>query len=344
MRNRLKQIAALVEKRLDSVFNNLAQNPIPGIFGTHAEPLILEQVRDLTMRGGKRLRPAMVFHGAALFVERAEDRADIVDVAAALELFHSYLLIHDDIMDEDQVRRGGPTVHTALAKKTGDTQKGYALGILAGDFAQALTTVLLSHVETDPATLLKVRKLFACMNFDVVHGQALDILGGGTIEQVATHKTASYTTVGPIAIGATMAGASDTEIERLSKIASHLGVAFQYRDDILGTFGSPEHTGKSSDNDLKSGKHTILIEETRKTGNGEAVAALESVLGNQEASADAISAAREAIRSCGALEASQRQIDAAVEAFIAGIDRDSYLEGGKRFFIAVANYIGERQS
>jgi len=344
MRHRLKQIAEIVENRLDTIFDSLSQNSVPGIFGTHAEPLILDQVRDLTMRGGKRLRPAMVVHGAALFDEQADKRKDVIDTAAALELFHTYLLIHDDIMDEDEVRRGGPTVHSALAKKTADKQKGYALGILAGDFAQALSTIILSQIDGDPNVLLQVRKLFALMNFDVVHGQALDILSHSSVEQVALHKTASYTTIGPLVIGATLAGANDDEVARLAKTASLLGIAFQYRDDILGTFGSPGSTGKSIDGDLRAGKKTILIEEARKKGSQDTLATLDAVLGKRETSASAIATARNALKSSGALSKSQGFVNELVEAFIADIDQDRYLATGKRFLIDVAKFIGERQS
>ncbi len=342
MDDTLKRIAKIVENRLEAFFNDVGAGPVSPIFETRAGSMLLDQVRDLTMRGGKRLRAALLVHGAALFDARAEERSAVVDSAAALELLHTYFLIHDDIMDGDDIRRGGPAVHAALVKKTGDRNFGQGLGILAGDLSAALKQVLLIGMDLDASRRHKVDKIFATMHLDVVHGQTLDMLGGASALEVATHKTASYTTVGPMALGAALAGASDNEIEQLAKIALPLGVAFQFRDDVLGTFGSPSVTGKPVGTDLKTGKQTILLEEGLKRADGRQTRAIQLVLGRANATDEKIETARNALVECGAREACSLLIDELVGEFISGIDDGDYLEGGGEFLIRVARFVGER--
>ncbi len=338
----LASVSRQVETRLVAFFDDIAVAAPGPLFDTVADSILLAQVRDLTLRAGKRLRAALVVAGAALFDPGMRTEPATIDGAAAMELRQTYLLIHDDIMDGDTTRRGGPTVHVALSGYTGDRRLGEGLGILAGDLAQALEQVLLTGMDIDESRLKRVLSIFAAMHLDVVHGQALDMLNQAPSYEVATHKTASYTTVGPLCAGAALAGAREKDLRHLARISLPLGVAFQFRDDLLGTFGAPKVTGKPSDTDLKEGKKTVLLEEARSRADKFQLKQIERVLGRRDASDEDVDAAREALVKCGAKAACERHIQDLVGEFTAGLDQPYYDRETRQFLVDLAHFIAGR--
>ena len=245
---------------------------------------MVSAIRDLCLRGGKRLRPALAIAG---FRAAGSKRplGPALDAGVALELLHAYLLIHDDWMDQDAIRRGGPTVHTILAKRYHSQQTGDASGILAGDFAAALALEALSRVDIPAPRVPKVVACFARMQQDVVFGQQLDLLGRASdVEAVYALKTSSYSVQGPLNLGALLAGGGPKLLRALDQYALPLGIAFQLRDDLLGAFGNVEHTGKSVGSDLRQGKRTALVALALRRLRGSERAQLCRVLGNKKAS------------------------------------------------------------
>lgn len=343
-RSALKSIARPVNERLAAFFKEVEERPIEGIFNTYANTVLLKQVRDLTLRGGKRVRPALLVQGAALFDPSVREAPFIIDAASSIELFHTYLLIHDDIMDDDDLRRGGVSVHAALAGETGDQKTGMGLGILAGDLAAALAQFLFASLTVSSNCHQRASRIFAEMHLTVVHGQTLDMSGTSSAEEVAAHKTASYTTIGPLTIGAALAGASENRINRLAELALPLGVAFQYSDDLLGTFGASDATGKSTDRDLKAGKRTILLEEGLKRVDTDQRAKIDSVLGREDATGEEIEAAKSALVECGAKEACILLLKDQLDAFSKGINESDYDSVGKDFLLDLAHFIGTRDT
>jgi geranylgeranyl diphosphate synthase, type I len=340
----LARIADRVKQRLRRFFDEIETTPPSPLFETQAGSIVLAQVRDLTLRSGKRLRAALLTAGAALFDPKAEESPSVLDAAAAMELCQTYLLIHDDIMDGDTIRRGAPTVHVALGGFTGDPRKGEALGILAGDLASALVQILLSQMPVAESILPRVISIFSAMHLDVVCGQGLDMLGEVSAYEVAVHKTASYTTIGPLTAGAAIAGARDKDIEHLAQIALPLGVAFQFRDDLLGTFGNTKTTGKPSDSDIKEGKRTALIEEARAKADRYQLKRLNEIWGNRDATESEVQTAREIMVMCGARAALSNHIQELTEEFVAGLDRPYYTTSAKAFLTGVAALIAERDA
>lgn len=339
----LSRIASSVENRLESYFHEVEKKPVSSLFDTRASSILLDQVRSLTLRGGKRLRAALLVQTAALFDARAEEQQAVIDAAAALELLHTYFLIHDDIMDDDEMRRGGPSVHVALSQEVGDPNMGRGLAILAGDLAASLKQVLLTGMDLDESRRRRVDQIFAAVHLDVVHGQALDMLGKTPALEVAVHKTASYTTVGPMAAGAALAGAPESDIVHLAKVALPLGIAFQLRDDLLGVFGSSIATGKPVGTDLKKGKQTYLFEKGLELADERQRGIIDAVVGHEEALGKDIKAACRALDECGARSACEKRVAQLVEEFKRGIERGQYLAQGKRFLMDVANFIAERE-
>ena len=236
---------------------------------------LVDAVRSLSMRGGKRLRAVLVAAGYEACGGGAA--ADVVMAGVSMELLQTYLLIHDDVMDGDEVRRGGPSVHAMLRERYGSAKAGEHAAILAGDLAAALAEEALLAVPCAPARVAEASRELSRMQEEVVYGQLLDMRAGAAtaaaVERMHELKTASYTVRGPLLVGALLAGASAAQKDALERFARPLGVAFQLRDDLLGTFGDPRATGKPSGSDLRSGKRTALAVEIEKDPEARALAA-----------------------------------------------------------------------
>lgn len=253
---------------------------------------VASALRDYLLRGGKRLRGALVLLGH----EAAGGKRDAaLDASIGVELLHAYLLVHDDFMDQDDVRRGGPTLHRAL----GGDHLGASLAILCGDLCESWAYQLFGA-----ASLLAARTVE-----QVILGQMADLraprgreLGAEEILEVQRAKTGTYTFELPLHLGATLAGGATALLEALSAYARPLGVAFQIADDLLGTFGSPEQTGKPNASDLREGKRTLLVARALQSATPGDAALLRAGLGNPDADVEEL---RGILRRCGA-EASAR--------------------------------------
>ena len=212
-----------------------------------------------------------------------------------MELLHAYLLIHDDFMDQDDVRRGGPTLHRAL----GGDHLGQSLAILCGDLCESWAYQLFGGASPLAARTVE----------QVILGQMADLraprgreLTDGEILDVQRAKTGTYTFELPLHLGATLAGAAPPLLEALSAYARPLGMAFQIADDLLGTFGSPEQTGKPNASDLREGKRTLLVARALQSATPADAARLRAGLGDPDAD---VAELRAILRRCGA-EASAR--------------------------------------
>jgi geranylgeranyl diphosphate synthase, type I len=281
----------------------------------------LEVNREFTLRGGKRFRALLVLAG--YFVATGRDPRPALPAAAALEHFQSWMLIHDDIIDHAEVRRGGRAVHLLLSDahrqqgRLGDSDDyGVGIGITLGDLEEPFTTeALLSVPVPGPARLAAVAE-YGRMTRLTAYGQLLDIRNGTLPPDQVTErdvldvhrlKSAVYTVASPLRIGALLGGSTPARLADLEAIALDLGVAFQLRDDVLGAGFEGEEPGKSS-NDLIEGKRTLLVVRAWSRGGPGVRAALGQVLGNPRATPVQVEAAREAIRSSGSLEYSERAI------------------------------------
>lgn len=229
------------------------------------------EVAALVGAGSKRLRPAFVYWG-----HRAAGAAHDEGVfapAAAVELLHTFALIHDDVMDRAAQRRGRPAVHEALATThyreglVGDARWfGVGGAILAGDLAFVWADQLLDGADLEPTALGRARAVFTQLRTEVMAGQYLDLrLSGRDLAgedealRVALLKSGRYTVTRPLQLGAAIAGADEERFTALAAYGDAVGLAFQLRDDVLGLFGDPSDTGKGALEDLREGKRTLLI-------------------------------------------------------------------------------------
>lgn len=259
-----------------------------------------EAARSLTLRGGKRYR-AILLSAAYTGVAPRAPFDVAIQAGAALELLQTYLLIQDDWMDGDESRRSGPTAHVALTRALGNAHTGAASAILASDLTWGMAIDMLVGLKVPAPRRLALLELVASVHEDVVVGQQIDVAGhAADVEVMHSLKTTSYTVLGPLLFGATLAGASDEVQKALSRFARPLGLAFQLRDDLLGTFGTPEQTGRPPGGDLRAGKRTALIVEAEGRLDGKGRQALSRVLGKADATPAALRAAADALEECGA--------------------------------------------
>ncbi|WP_394842123.1 polyprenyl synthetase family protein [Pendulispora brunnea] len=275
--------AALTERVRASVDVRLAQmleerTKVAAAYGEEAG-IALEAARTLTTRGGKRTRAVLA--AAAFEACGGGDSSVIAMAGVALELLQTHFLIHDDWMDDDDLRRGGPSVHAQLRARFGSTKTGDAMAILSGDYIAPLALEALLSVPLAPATVLEAARILAHMQQDAVVGQCLDMCpSGGRVEVVHDLKTGSYSVRGPLLLGAALAGGSADARAALVRYAAPLGIAFQLRDDLLGTFGDSRVTGKPVMSDIREGKRTALVDEVVKHPDAEPL--LAKVLGIAE--------------------------------------------------------------
>jgi geranylgeranyl diphosphate synthase type I len=243
---------------------------------------VAEALAELALRGGKRMRAALVAAGFAA-ASSDEPWSPCAPAMMAVELLQAYLLIHDDWMDDDDVRRGGKAVHVLLRERLGTRALGDAAAVLAGDLASGYAQEALFESSVPPERLLRAARAFARIQVEVVTGQLAEMRSEGSsgpgpsVESIHALKTASYTVTGPLLLGANLAGADDARCAELERFGRPLGIAFQLRDDLLGVFGDPSATGKPVWNDIRQGKRTALVAELR--GDARAEAMLARVLG-----------------------------------------------------------------
>nr|WP_229075487.1 polyprenyl synthetase family protein [Actinoplanes sp. DH11] len=227
--------------------------------------------RDLVLAGGKRLRPTFAYWGWRGVVGPAEPIEGVLPALGALELMHTFALVHDDLMDESATRRGRPTAHRIFATQHGEHFGGSA-AILVGDLCLVWADQLLARTRLPAPALLEVRSRYDRMRVEAIAGQYLDVLGESdpsswSVERalvVARHKTASYTIQWPLAFGAALAGGDRRLDEAYQVYGTTVGEAFQLRDDLLGVYGDPAVTGKPAADDLRTGKPTALLMMARR--------------------------------------------------------------------------------
>jgi len=286
--------------------------------------------------GGKRLRPAFCCWGYLAASGGSEVPAHVVRAAASLDLLHVSALVHDDVMDGSDTRRGVPAAHVQLAGRhvgashRGDADAfGRAGAILLGDLLLMWSVELFTQSGAPAEALAEAQPLLAAMRAEVTGGQYLDITAQtrqpldarsdpesvlAQVRRVVEYKTARYTVVRPLQIGAALGGAGPELLAALGSYGSPLGRAFQYRDDVLGVFGDEAVTGKPAGDDLREGKLTVLIAKAMGAASEADAARLDLLLGTQ-LSLDDVAEARGIISGSGALAATEREIeDAAAEA------------------------------
>lgn len=315
-------------------------------YGRDPEAMVAA-IENLTLRGGKRLRAILVAAGyLATAMEGPPWDIAVRSPMVAIELLQTYLLIHDDWMDEDETRRGGPTVHAMLRGQYGSIHAGAIGAILAGDFAGALALEAMAAATVSAERSVAASQEFARIQLDVAVGQLLDVrgsaIGHAQLEAMYHLKTGSYTVRGPLAIGAILGGASAEARAALDAFGSPLGVAFQLRDDLLGTFGDPRATGKPAGSDLRLGKHTALVAEV--ACDPVATAALARVHGVADAPQAEVERVVQLLITSGAKERVERRLACLLDEARRALERTPFTAPGRNVLAGAVLALGERNA
>jgi geranylgeranyl diphosphate synthase type I len=310
-----------------------------------ADPM--RSLRDLLRSGGKRLRPA--FCHWAYVGAGGDDLALATDVGAALELLHAFALVHDDVMDGSDRRRGVPTAHRAFGDRhraegwRGESRRfGEGVAILVGDLAFVYADMLLAPLDAE------ARQVWDELRVELNIGQYLDMVGtvrGDTdldaARRIATYKSGKYTVERPLHLGAAMAQRLDDLAEPLTGYGIPLGEAFQLRDDLLGAFGDSEAIGKPVGDDLLEGKPTPLLAIARERATGAAADVLGRV-GDPALGADGVAAVQEVLVSTGAVEEIERRIASLTDAAVAAAGKLDVTEEARDELADLATYVAWR--
>ncbi|MFA6353966.1 MAG: polyprenyl synthetase family protein [Candidatus Paceibacterota bacterium] len=316
----------------------------------------IRMIRDYTMAGGKRIRPAFLYY--SYLATGGQDRAEILKISIATELFQSFALIHDDIMDKDVSRHGVDTIHEGY-KKTANKNNlekdkihfGNSMAIVSGDMANSMAHDVIFNTNFKDTVKLKCLNKVEKIIFSTCSGQMLDIVMSDQdkttekqILKMHEGKTAIYTVEGPIHLGCILAEAEKSYLDLFSKFALPLGKAFQIKDDILGIFGNEKETGKKVGSDIIEGKKTLLVLKALEKGNKKQKQIIKQCLNKKNISKKELEEFRKVIRKTGSLAYSEKLARSfAKKALTALIKINFKNKEAKEFFTGIVNFIIDRK-
>lgn len=262
-----------VARKVDSLMQEV-------LTGSPEVQRLYDSSAHLLKAGGKRVRPYILVKSAEML---GGDREQAITFAAAIELLHTFTLIHDDIMDMSDMRRGVPSVHKVF---------GVPIAIIAGDLLFGTVFEVVSSSNLDPLLLKEISLELSRATRKICEGQFLDMALQGKLEHddkvyydIIERKTATLFEASA-AIGGMVAGCQEVEMKLLRDFGRNLGIAFQITDDILGVLGDPEEMGKPSGDDIKLGKFTIMISHFCKSASKSEIEALARLFNNPNARED----------------------------------------------------------
>jgi geranylgeranyl diphosphate synthase type I len=321
-----------------------------------AELLGVQRMARELLTGGKRLRPAFCYWGYVAAAGCPDTPGPLLSAAASLDLLHVSALVHDDVMDASDLRRGRPAAHRQFealhtsAGWLGDPETfGRAGAILLGDLLVMWSVEMLQRAGLPDAALRSALPLAQAMRTEVTCGQYLDvlaqvhplrssaaeILGGqaaaalADANRVVEYKSARYTVQRPCQFGAALGGADERVQAALAAYGSPLGRAFQFRDDLLGVFGDPLVTGKPTGDDLREGKRTVLIAHAYAASTPVGQELLVRLLGDPALDEDGITLLHEVIISSGARDAVESMIEDGYQQALSALEGADLTDPGR---------------
>jgi len=282
---------------------------------------LTETLTRFVARDGKRIRPALLYYTYSACGGQSDEK--VMPMAMSVELLHTYLLIHDDIMDHADVRRGEPAAHviyTELHRDQGwqgsSEHFGESVAILLGDLAQTYSLELYSSVDLAPEVAGEFRQQFSVMCQEVVLGQYLEMTAGyrehleeDELLRVLRMKSGRYSVERPVQLGYLLAGAPEATRQALEVYGLQMGEAFQLQDDLLGMFGDAKTVGKPVGADLVEGKFTLVIHHAMRHLADTDRAVLQRALGNPNLDPDEMARVQGLIEASGARQKVQDMVE-----------------------------------
>jgi geranylgeranyl diphosphate synthase type I len=352
IRKTLNDFAIDVDKEIERIFLK-EQKTASEISSelTNSFPRLIE-----LSKGGKKIRGALVYYSYLL--HGGKDKTEILKVAAAIEIMHTFILIHDDIMDMADTRRGIQTLHHMYADwhrkdlSIGEPYHfGESMAITMGDLLNqiAYETIINTNFASE-YRLIALNKLTRQIAL-TAYGQFLDIIGGAKyiIEEkdvllIHELKTGIYTYVNPLQLGACLAGASEEQMKPLNAYAIPTGITYQIQDDILGLYGDEDKIGKSADSDIREGKKTLLVLKALERGTEEQKKVIHELLGKPDLTAAEAEQFRQIVEETKSIdyskELAKKYITQAKEVVK---NTPEWTGEGAEFLLAIADYMLNRQ-
>lgn len=297
--------------------------------------------------GGKRMRGFLIYLG--YLIGGGKDIESILPIALAVEVIHTFLLIHDDIIDKSDTRRGKITVHKMYEKVFG-AHYGVSQGIVLGDIAcfEALKLVN-SSCFSDRQKIECQKKLYDVI-LETAYGEALDVLYSNKgakiadIMAVSDLKTARYSFVGPLSIGMILGKHSKKQLVAVGKFGQLVGTVFQLQDDYLGVFGNEKVLGKSTLSDMREGKNTLLIHKTRELATKQNLAKLNKIWGKSDSTTGDLETVKKIIIDSGAdkwCESEMARLSESAKKHVLAITTDKKLQ---EILLQIVDYLVTRES
>lgn len=362
------RLAGLIQERIDDVIAHHRSEL--EVLGPDAESLLDEASAYLA--GGKRIRARFAVLGYRgvrpldLFAAPGREFSALLDAASALELFHAAALVHDDVIDRSDTRRGRPAAHRHFEGlhvehhwRADPARFGVAAAILLGDLLQSWADELLQRgcdAIEDREAAANTRAHFNRMRSEVALGQYLDVIeeqqrdfAADDVQlerstRVLVFKSAKYTVEAPLLIGAALAGASTEQEQSLREFGLPVGVAYQLRDDLLGVFGDTAVTGKPAGDDLIEGKRTVLVTLARKALPATQRRLFDELLGDDGLDTDQIEMLQRTIHGSGAVEQVESMISRNIDRAEAALDFAPLAPEIREQLIDLAHRAGHRKS
>jgi len=352
IKDTIKSYQKVVEQSLEKFFNEKIDKC------SKISPLakeMMESLKEFSLRGGKRIRPILTIFGYKAIA--SSNNPSVIHAALAVELMESFLLIHDDILDQDDFRRGYYSMHKVYelkAKKfypNSDVKHfGTSMAIMAGDILAVLGSEAITRANFPEELRIKAIDKFNRVVINTVFGEILDVVSELKPEvsefdiiRVNELKTAIYTIEGPLHIGAILANASQKQLETLTKYAIPLGQAYQIHDDILGMFGDEKKLGKPVGSDLKEGKKTILILKALQLADNKQKQIIMQSLGNKSLTQKQIDEVRKIVIQTGSLDYCKTLAQDLTEKAKSHIIASDFRHEGKEFLLSIADYMVNRE-
>ncbi|MDE6129133.1 MAG: polyprenyl synthetase family protein [Lachnospiraceae bacterium] len=320
----LKSAGKEIEDMAGKYFDDFVSNAVENVFVRESLESLIKQ-----NEGGKRVRGALIKLGEKIASHGRNH--NYLPIAVGYELFQTSVLIHDDIIDRSDTRRGKATIHVDSAEKIKEskgisdeaaTHYGISRALCIGDYGFFISYQFLAKCAVDSAVLTKVYQLYSQILSKTCEGEIMDtilpfdrisILDNydayeKMVSQIYELKTAWYTLAGPLMLGAVCGGGSEALVDLLKRIAIPLGIAFQIKDDLLGIYSSDEVLGKSVLSDICEGKQTLLFGFAYQKANEEQRALLDRHYGKRDASEQDLEVIRKVFEETGAKQQAEAEI------------------------------------
>ena len=338
--NLLEECKIIIENRINEILEGEIKRYKDNCFIKES----LEELKRLS-KGGKRVRGYLIKLGQMLF---GKDDDSYIDIAAAIEIFQTAILIHDDVIDEADKRRGLDTINAKYAGHIGISK-----AICIGDLGFFISYNIINNANISDDLKIEIMKVYSKTLYNTVNGEIIDVelplksleyhkkMDDKLIYDIYVNKTAWYTIIGPILIGASSANASSLDKEKLMKMGENLGIAFQIKDDLLGLYSEDDSMGKTL-NDIKEGKQTIIYKYAIDHANKEEIEIINKYYGNSCVTVDENKIITDLFIKLGAKENAEKL---ELEYTKKGIDIINSMDvKNKDLFMDFANYLLKRKN